>query len=130
MIQLYLLSIVCNCLAGFVLFSGNDSNIDNTQIPINSPTFVLALGIMCSVTGVLKLLSPIDLPIIGDLLPAAGSIIAGLILIFGIYRQNTSAKAGELDRLGVSLLAFRKPIGLVLFAVSILHFLFPRALFL
>ncbi|MCL2809402.1 MAG: hypothetical protein FWD24_04970 [Treponema sp.] len=129
MIQLYFLSIVCNCLAGYVLFAGSDNN-ENTPFPVNNPTFILALGILSAVSGVLKLLSSMDIPVIGDLLPAASGIIAGIILIFGIYRQNISSKPGELDRLGVSLLAFRKPIGLILLAVAVLHFLFPRALFL
>jgi hypothetical protein len=70
--------------------------------------------------------------ILGDLVPAAAGIIAGIMLIFGIYRQNNagSGSTGELDRLGVNLLAFRRPIGLGLIAAAILHFLFPHALFL
>jgi len=132
MIQLYFLSILCNGLAGYVLFSGSDNTAEKTGFSINTPTFHLVLGIMCAVVGILKLLSPTmdKVIILGDLIPCAGGLIAGLMLIFGIYRQDMSAKAGELDRLGVSLLAFRKPIGLGLLAISILHFLFPQALFL
>lgn len=119
-------------MAGYVLFSENDSEVEVSRFSIKSPTFHLVLGIMCGVTGVLKLLSPSfdGVLILGDLLPAAAGLVASLLLIFGIYRQNLSAKAGELDRLGVSLLAFRKPIGIGLIAVAIIHFLFPAALFL
>jgi len=130
--QLYFLSILCNGLAGYVLFTGNDGDIEKTQISLRNPTFHLVLGIICAVTGILKLLSPSfdGIPILGDLVPAAGGLISGLLLIFGIYRQDLSAKSGELDRLGVSLLTFRKPIGVGLMACALLHFLFPQALFL
>jgi predicted cation transporter len=142
MIQLYFLSILCNGLAGFVLFTGNDNLSDNIsevpKSPMNISTFHLVLGILSAVTGVLKLLSPVPLSaektqgilILGDFIPALACLAAGLMLIFGIYRQDMSAKAGELDRLGVSLLAFRKPIGLGLFAAAAVHFLFPQVLFL
>jgi len=138
MIQLYLLSIVCNAFAGYVFFAGSEGENEYSsgsgslpRFPVNNPSFFLVLGIISLVTGVLKLLSPsLDgLLILGDLLPAAGGIVAGLMLIFGIYRQNT-AGSGELERIGVNLLTFRKPIGLGLFIITLIHFLFPKALFL
>jgi len=131
--QLYLLSILCNGLAGYILFTGNDGDVERSQFTIKSPTFHLVLGIISSVTGVLKLLSPsigVGIPVLSDLIPAAFGLVAGLMLIFGIYRQDISAKEGELDRLGVSLLAFRKPIGVALMVCALIHFLFPEALFL
>ena len=134
MIQLYLLSILCNGLSGYVLFTGSESDNSGSlpRIPINNPSFFLILGIISIVTGVLKLLSPsLDgWPILGDLFPAAGGVIAGLMLIFGIYRQNTAARQGELERIGGNLLAFRKPIGIGLLMIALVHFLFPKALFL
>jgi len=130
--QLYFLSILCNGLAGYVLFTGKDNDIEITNISMKNSTFHLVLGIMCAVTGVLKLLSPSfdGILILGDLIPSAAGLSAGLMLVFGIYRQDMSAKAGELDRLGVSLLAFRKPIGIALMAIALIHFLFPQTLFL
>jgi len=135
MIQLYLLSILCNGLSGYVLFTGseNDSGTESfPRLPINSPSFFLILGIISIVTGVLKLLSPTldGILILGDLFPAAGGVIAGLMLIFGIYRQNTAVNEGELERLGKNLLTFRKPIGIGLLIIALVHFLFPKALFL
>jgi len=136
MIQLYFLSILCNALSGYVLFAGNDNETPEKPLSFaNNPTFNLVLGILSAVTGVLKLLSPtVDkIPIIGDLVPAIAGIAAGLVLIFGIYRQNTSSAStstNSLDSLAGTFLAFRKPFGLGLFAVALLHFLFPQALFL
>jgi len=145
MIQLYFLSILCNGLCGYILFAGNegeeseDSPVDSInrsmRFSLNTPTFHLVLGILCAVTGVLKLLSPTmdGILLLGDLIPSAAGIIAGILLIFGIYRQDISAapeNPSALDLFAVSLLRFRKAIGLGLIIVAFLHFLFPQALFL
>ena len=115
-----------------MLFSDNNSVIDKTGLQVNSPTFILVLGIMSAVTGMLKLLSPVNngLFILGDFIPAAAGIVAGLILIFGIYRQNTASKPGELDRIGTNLLVFRKPISFGLMVSAVLHFIFGEIIFL
>jgi len=138
MIQLYFLSIVCNGLSGYIRFAGNDdvSFDKGTRLSLNSPVFHLVLGIVSAITGVLKLLSPTmdGIPILGDLLPVAAGIASGLLLIFGTYRHDTSSavsdSTGALDRLGASLLRFRKSVGLGLMGAALVHFLFPQALFL
>jgi len=143
MIQLYFLSILCNGLSGYILFAGNEGEEDSAadsieksiRFSLNTPTFHLVLGILCAVTGVLKLLSPTmdGILILGDLIPSAAGIISGILLIFGIYRQDISAapeNPSALDRFGVSLLRFRRALGLGILIVACLHFLFPKALFL
>jgi hypothetical protein len=134
MIQLYFLSILCNGLSGYLLFAGNENGtVEKSRL--SNPTSHLALGILSAVVGVLKLLSPNPekILILGDLLPAAGGVAAGFMMIFGIYRQDMSSTPqaqGTLDKFGIDLLRFRKFIGLGLIAIAILHFLFPEALFL
>jgi hypothetical protein len=142
MIQLYFLSILCNGLSGYILFAGSESgdaeadSIEKSiRFSLNTPTFHLVLGILCAVTGILKLLSPTmdGILLLGDLIPAAAGVLAGILLIFGIYRQDISAapdNPGALDRLGISLLKFRRTVGFGLIIVAFLHFLFPQALFL
>ena len=138
MIQLYFLSILCNAISGYVLFTENDNMAgDKPGFSISNPVFYLVLGIVSAVVGILKLLSPtynLDYTkgvfFLGDLLPAAAGIIAALMLIFGIYRNDNSAKSGELERIGVNLLVFRKPIGVGLLAVALLHFLFGQLILL
>jgi len=132
MIQLYFLSVLCNALAGYILFSENGSDIDKPAFPVNNPTFYLILGILSAVTGVLKLLSPVGggIFILGDLIPGSAGIIAGLVFIFGIYRQDSVSKSGELERIGTNLLTLRKPIGMGLIAVAIMHFVFGELIFL
>jgi hypothetical protein len=133
MIQLYFLSILCNSLCGYILFDGNEGENSKKIEALNNPTFQLVLGILSIVTGVLKILSPTmdRLPILGDLIPAAAGVIGGMIIVFGISREEKSSPSpGSLEVLGTSLLRFRKPLGLGLLASALLHFLFPDALFL
>jgi hypothetical protein len=138
MLQLYFLSIVCNGLAGYILFAGNEKDMgEKGGFPVKNPTFYLIWGIVCAVVGVLKLLSPapkLDFTpgviIVGDLLPALGGLFAGFLFIFGIFRQNKISKSAELDRVGSNLLALRKPIGIGIMTISLLHFLFGQLIFL
>jgi hypothetical protein len=141
MIQLYFLSILCNGLSGYILFAGKEGETieEGAFLSLNSPIFHLVLGILSVVTGVLKLLSPLPsitgntVYILGDLVPSTAGITAGLLLIFGMYRQGSTAGSesmGELDRIGSNLLRFRKTFGLGLMLVAVMHFLFPQALFL
>ena len=117
-----------------MLFAGDDNFTDRFRLPVDGPTFYLVLGILCSVTGILKLLSPTldGILLLGDLIPAAAGIAAGIMLIFGIYRNDTSKgeTTNSLSRLGAGLLAFRKPIGIGLLCTAFVHFLLPSALFL
>jgi hypothetical protein len=141
MIQLYFLSILCNGLTGYILFAGDESQADEKAIVFhNNPTFHLVLGILSAVTGILKILSPTVLEnsspgggflILGDLIPAAAGIVAGFMLIFGIYRKdNSQSGSSSMDVLGSSLLGLRKPIGIGLLGVAVLHFLFAKIMFL
>jgi flagellar motor component MotA len=138
MVQLYFLSIILNTLAGFLLVFGDviegDSATKSIRLFLSSGGLRLALGILATITGILKFLSPINnkTPILGDMLPALAGIAAGFIFIFGFYREYSS-KSGDdsnLDRIGDALLQYKKAAGILLLAVAVLHFLFPTALFL
>jgi flagellar motor component MotA len=135
--QLYLLSINFNGLIGFLLVFGEITEGTSTakgfKLFFSSWGGRLVLGIIAAITGILKLLLPMKgPPILGDMLPALAGIVAGFILIFGFYRENSAKhdNPGSLDRVGDALLHYKKIVGIVLLAVALLHFLFPNALFL
>lgn len=143
MIQLYFLSVLCNGITGYLLLSGKEGETETPGLPLNTPTFYLVLGILSSITGILKLLSPLPssidavrgVLIFGDFIPAAAGIAAGIVLLFGLYRKGggetaENATPGSLDRIGTSLLALRRPLGLALLAAALLHFVFGEILFL
>jgi hypothetical protein len=138
-IQLYLLSVLSCCLTGFLLIlvdTGKNISIENSlKISPGSGVFRLILGILTGVTGILKLLSPFEgIPILGDLVPALAGIGGGFTLLFGYYREHSSPteieNEKEISRIGDTFLRNKKIAGFIMLAVAILHFLFPRALFL
>ena len=134
--QLYFLSIVLNGFAGFLFLfgdlGGNDPDGSGKKFAFVGSGFRLIIGILALLTGILKLLYPMEVLIFGDLLPALAGIIAGFMLIYGFYRERSSNVDSEekINRLGESVLHYKKAIGIVLLVAALLHFLLPRALFL
>jgi len=143
MIQLYLLSIILNGLIGFLFILGDTAEDASPgkgfKFFFSSWGFRLVLGIIAAITGILKLLLPMPnsertaIPILGDFLPALAGLVAGFILIFGFYRENSArsdSAEGKLDRIGDTFLQYKKAAGIALLVIAVLHFLFPYALFL
>ncbi|MDR2953225.1 MAG: hypothetical protein LBU82_08295 [Treponema sp.] len=138
MIQLYFLSILCNAASGYIFFRGGgeagESVEKSMKFSAENPVFILVLGVLSIIVGVLKLLSPFDnrYPFFGDLAPAIAGVAAGLFLIFGVNPRAESSAFHDktLESLGEKLPRVRKPLGLGLLACALLHFLLPQALFL
>ena len=140
MLQLYFLSILFNGLAGFLISYGDSFEVGSGDGGVKTSSaggsFRLIVGILAAATGFLKLLAPVRVPILGDLLPAIAGLAAGFILLYGFHRDRASANSGDddgggrLDLVGDALLRYRKPIGIACMAAAALHFLFPYALFL
>ncbi|MDR1373714.1 MAG: hypothetical protein LBJ24_01945 [Treponema sp.] len=131
MIQIYFLSIFLNALAGYVLVIGGEEERTDSEtqfrFSINNGTFRLILGVLTAITGLLKLLSPVqgDVPVAGDLFSALAGLAAGLILLFDFYRSRSSLVPERLEKAGDFLLQGRKWIGFAVIAAAILHFMFP-----
>lgn len=135
MLQFYFLSVVLNAFAGIVFFFGeeNTSLESGFSFSLKDDTLKFAAGILSAITGLLKILSPIegDLPVLGDIVPAAVNFLCGFILIFEYYRRRSSIGATEqTDKIDTLLLQNKKIIGFVALAAAALHFLFPKVLLL
>ncbi|MDR0623184.1 MAG: hypothetical protein LBG10_02010 [Treponema sp.] len=136
MIQFYFLSILLNGLTGYILGFGGDEHDGSIEASVkpslNNGTFRLILGILTALTGLLKLLSPTegDIPVIGDLIPALLGLGAGFILLFGYYRERSTVDSENVNRAAEALFRHKRWMGFVLLGSAILHFLFPKALFL
>ncbi|MDR2186136.1 MAG: hypothetical protein LBO80_10820 [Treponema sp.] len=130
MVQIYFLSVFFNVLAGYVLVTGGvEEGTDpeaKFRFSINNGTFRLILGALTGITGLLKLLSPVqgDVPVAGDLLSALAGLAAGLILVFDFYRSRSSLVPEPLERAELLLSRGRKWIGFAVIAAAILHFMF------
>ena len=136
MIQIYFLSIFFNVLVGYILISEDDKNTQDYRpgFSLKDETVRLVLGVLSIITGVLKLLSPIEgsIVILGDLLPAAAGLASGFVLVIEYYRSRSTIYGGSENRVGLDsmLINNRKIIGYITIAVAILHFFFPRVVFL
>jgi hypothetical protein len=138
MLQFYLLSVLMNALAGYILFFGDAGGTLEFRcgFSVKSETYRLVVGVLSAFTGLFKLLSSIqgDLPLIGDIVPAAAGFLCGFILIFEYY-SNRSADADEPEpEYGAKnagfLIANKKLIGAAAMISAVLHFLFPTVLLL
>jgi hypothetical protein len=136
MIQFYFLSVFFNAVIGFMLISDGDeppgSIEKSVHLSIRDETLRLIFGVLALVTGLLKLLSAIegDLPILGDMIPSLLGLITGFILDFEYYRERSSLEPENTALIGQVLLKNKKIVGFTAIAVSALHFLFPKVLFL
>jgi hypothetical protein len=139
MLQFYFLSVLANALAGYICFFGSSGDVMDFRcgFSVKTETFRFVVGILSAFTGLFKLLSSIqgDLPVIGDIIPAAAGFLCGFILIFDHF-SNLSAD-GDLGQEpeggkkgGGFLVANKKLIGAVAMIAAILHFLFPTVLLL
>lgn len=99
---------------------------------LGDKTFRLVVGILSSLTGLMKLLSPIqyDIPVIGDLIPALSGLAAGAFLLLDWYQENGSVPLVLPEPVQNLYDGGRKYLGVFCGIAAVLHFIFPTVLFL
>jgi hypothetical protein len=144
--QFYLLSVVSTVVAGLALSSeylGKKGDFfASFRFLRRSRSIQITTGLITAVIGVLKLIfrSPGErVVVVGDLLPAAVGIILGIILIGEAFRQHpktepeipeTEPVEKSVEKVTKAIMPYRVPVGIAGIVVGLLHFLFPRILFL
>lgn len=95
-------------------------------------TFRLIIAILSGLVGVMKLLSTVqnDVPVIGDLIPALAGLCACFALLVEYYSQKTHLPFKMPAVLSTVFVSGRKYLGVFCILAGILHFIFPRVLFL
>ncbi|MFA6505188.1 MAG: hypothetical protein WCT14_03765 [Treponemataceae bacterium] len=134
MIQFYFLSILLNFLAGYALSFDRDAHagkLEGVRELFRDETLRLVLGVLTISVGFFKMLSAVrgDVPIIGDLYPAAAGLLAGFALILEYYRSKTTLHVESSDKLDLVFVKNRKWVGVCAIVASVSHFLFPTVLF-
>ena len=131
MLQFYLISVSLNALAGYFLFFHSDSEVSETQtgFSLHNVTVKLIVGILSAITGIVKLLSPIQgIAVIGDFFPAVSGIFCGFILIYEFYKNRSTIDedSDRPDKVSGIILSNKKYIGAAALIFAVLHFIFPR----
>ncbi len=132
MAQFYLLSVLTNIIAGFVLtsdFLGEKFSFLSAWKDIRSKkTPMIVIGAAAAIVGFLKLFitAPYEFVFLaGDLLPAVtGMLIGGIVLYEGL-RARIEGKAEKLEKITTAVLTYRVPLGMIGMAAGFLHFLMP-----
>ncbi len=89
---------------------------------LNNKTFRLVVGILGVFVGIIKLLSPMDIPFVGDLIPALAGIVGGFALLVEYY-VISSGDSGINDTLREIFIDSRKYLGIICVAAGVLHFI-------
>ncbi len=138
MLQFYFLSILLNCVAGFILISNKTPQTENesleTKIPdlFKDQTFKLVIGIMTCFTALIKLLTsfPGAVPILGDLIPSIAGFLGGIAILLDYYITHSPSEVKLNQKLETIFIANKKYIGILCILSALLHFLFPKVILL
>ena len=133
MIQFYFLSVLCNAVAGYLLFRNETNDWDfeaGLKLSANSDVFRLVFGILTIITGLFKLLSPVpgSVPVLGDFIPAIFGFISGFVILFEYYKKTATIISDNTALLELFLTRYKKQIGFFCIVSAVLHFLFPQSL--
>ncbi|MDR2481449.1 MAG: hypothetical protein LBD07_04040 [Spirochaetaceae bacterium] len=128
MLQLYFLSVFCNIASGLVLVLDKDNEAKQMLL---DGAYRFSLGIVTAIIALLTLISPVesDVPA-GDLIPALAGLASGIALIYEHFNKIPSEQENIPRVAGLFLSVHRKTIGLGCIIAGILHFLFPKVMFI
>lgn len=136
MVQFYFLSIVFNVFAGLILASellqGRFEGFRPIGEALQGKTLRMITGIGVGVFGVFKILSAFegDVPVVGDLLPAAAGIVMGITLLIDRFKERGSVSSQTVEALDRVFVRRKSIIGIIGIAIGLIHFFIPSVLFL
>lgn len=99
---------------------------------MNDSLFRLVVGILAVFSGLLLFVSPVqnDAPVVGDLVPALACICGGAALLLEFYANKLSTEIRLPFFLQAVMVTGRRYLGVFCIIAGIMHFIFPRVMFL
>jgi hypothetical protein len=124
-------SIILNFLGGIIL----SAEYIKEKIPpfsqfldiIAKKEVKFVFGIGSLIVGVFKLIVPMGVVIIGDLLPAVTSLLVGGALIIDFFRESTTITSETVKKMDGLVKQYRNVLGGSGIVMAILHWLFGGA---
>lgn len=137
MVQFYLLAVILNILGGLILAAPLLQEKvpmlvklhEGLRINIASRMVFILLSL---VVGIFKILSVTkgDVAVVGDLLPALSLLLMAGVFFLDYYKEQSDVGSSFIDKLQRIFVDNKSAIGVTLVVIGLLHFLFPRVLFL
>ncbi len=137
MVQFYLLAVILNILGGLILASPLlqekipmlDTLHEALRINIASRMIFILLSVA---VGIFKILSVTkgDVAVVGDLLPALSLLLMAGVFFLDYYKEQSEVGSSFIDKLQRIFVDNKSTVGIILVVIGLLHFLFPRVLFL
>ena len=147
MLQFYFLSVLLNLVTGLILFCSADMESKDV-VPVegaeqetakkndalgfmDNRNFRLVLGVLAVLVGFMKLLSVVqnDVPVIGDLLPSVAGIVGGFCILVEYYKTSSTVEFNPPSPVRF-VMENHKAVGVFCIVVAVVHFVFPKVLFL
>lgn len=108
MVQIYLVSVVCNMTVGMILagtyLSKKAPSLETIAVlPATRPRFTWILGLVTGLAGLLKFGTVLsgDIPVAGDLLPALIGVWMGASLVYRGLRSPDSSQSDATEEMGL-----------------------------
>jgi hypothetical protein len=138
MVQFYALSVFINLVAGFYLASESTSQqggpapgeggvLARLRELFDEKGAKFSLGLAALIVGLFKILTPThgDIPVVGDLLPAAAGLATGGILLLEFFKSSSDLESPAVERLDSNVLVHKRYFGMAAALIGFLHFLMP-----
>ncbi len=137
MVQFYLLAVILNILGGLILASPLlqekipmlENLHEALRINIASRMIFILLAIA---VGIFKILSVTkgDVAVVGDLIPALSLLLMAGVFFLDYYKEQSEVGSSFINTLQRIFVDNKSTVGIILVIIGLLHFLFPRVLFL
>jgi hypothetical protein len=136
MFQIYFLTVLANCLAGFIIadsfFREKEELCGSILDLFAAPNVRLTVGLLTLLVGIISLFksSPGDILFLGDLLPSLGAIVGGLAIGASALGEKTEEPPGMVKVINDLTDTVATPLGLGIMVIGILHAIIPTAIIL
>lgn len=104
------------------------ASLENFSL-FNNKAFRLVTGVLSMFVAVIKLLSPMDIPFIGDFIPAFAGLLGGFAFLVEYYEASSEGSSLN-ETVQAIFIDSRKYLGLICLAAGVLHFLLPKVILL
>ena len=108
--------------------SAAKASLENFSL-FNNKAFRLVTGVLSMFVAVIKLLSPMDIPFIGDFIPAFAGLLGGFAFLVEYYEAASDGSSLN-DTVQAIFIDSRKYLGVICLAAGVLHFLLPKVILL